>query len=317
LTSTGDPHSEFQVLNSEFREVCVASVRTDILEIEFEEGGPANGAPLILLHGWPDSPGGWREVARRLQDAGYRTIVPHLRGSTPTRFLSNDTPRLGAAVALAQDAIDLADALNLDRFALIGHDWGARAAYTLAALFPERVTAIAALSVAYQPRGIFKVPTFDQSRLFWYQWFMCADRGAEAVRADPIAFARAQWDSWSPAGWYDEAEFLDTSASFSGPDWVAITLNSYRSRWCDGEAWDPRYDALQQRLGEVEYLSTPTLMIQGLADSCVLPGQSEHQDSLFTSGYRRVVLEGIGHFPQREAPAQVANAILDHLKGRG
>jgi len=108
-------------------------------------------------------------------------------------------------VALAQDAIDFADALGIDRFFIIGHDWGARAAYTIAALYPQRLFALAALSLAYQSGGVFKIPDFEQSRRFWYQWFQCIDEGAEAVRRDPVGFARIQWDTWSPPGWFDEA----------------------------------------------------------------------------------------------------------------
>ena len=288
-------------------------IRTDILEIAFEEGGPPDGIPVLLLHGWPDSPRGWNEVSRRLQAEGYRTIAPYLRGSTPTRFLSKDTPRVGAGVALAQDAIDLIDALGIDNFAVLGHDWGAREAYILAALFPERVMAIAALALAYQPRGTFRVPSFDQSRRFWYQWFMCTDGGAAAVRKDPIGFARIQWETWSPSGWFDTAEFARTAESFSSPDWVAITLNAYRARWLQGEAWDSRYDALQNRLGEVEYLATPTVMIQGLSDYCDSPDESDGLEAFFTGGYRRVVLESVGHFPHREAPGLIADAVLDHF----
>jgi pimeloyl-ACP methyl ester carboxylesterase len=288
-------------------------IRTDILEIAFEEGGPPNGSPVLLLHGWPDAPRGWNEVSRRLQVEGYRTIAPYLRGSSPTEFLSKDTPRVGASVALAQDAMDLIDALGIDNFAVLGHDWGAREAYILAALFPDRVTAIAALALAYQPRGTFSVPSFDQSRRFWYQWFMCTDGGAEAVRKDPIGFARLQWETWSPSGWFDDAEFARTAACFSGLDWAAITLNAYRARWRQGEAWDSRYDALQRRLGEVEYLPTPTLMVQGLSDSCDSPNESEGLEAFFTGGYRRLVLENVGHFPHREAPGLVAEAVVNHL----
>jgi pimeloyl-ACP methyl ester carboxylesterase len=288
-------------------------IRTDILEIAFEEGGPPDGIPVLLLHGWPDSPRGWNEVSRRLQAEGYRTIAPYLRGSTPTKFLSKDIPRVGAGVALAQDAMDLTDALGIDNFAVLGHDWGAREAYMLAALFPERVMAIAALALAYQPRGKFNVPSFDQSRRFWYQWFMCTDGGAAAVRKDPIGFARIQWETWSPSGWFDTAEFARTAESFSSPDWAAITLNAYRARWLQGEAWDSRYDALQNRLGEVEYVATPTLIIQGLSDYCDSPDESEGLDAFFTGGYRRVALESVGHFPHREAPGLVADAVLDHF----
>jgi pimeloyl-ACP methyl ester carboxylesterase len=155
---------------------------------------------VLLLHGWPDAPRGWRAVAQLLQAAGWRTIIPYLRGTAPTRFLSDDTPRVAPGVALVQDAIDLLDALQLEQVAVVGHDWGARTAYTLATLFPERVTAMVALALAYQSRGAFTIPDFAQARLFWYQWFMCTEAGATAVRQDPTGFARIQWDTWSPPG---------------------------------------------------------------------------------------------------------------------
>jgi hypothetical protein len=112
-------------------------------------------------------------------------------------------------------------------------------------LFPERITSIAALALAYQPRGVFDLPGFAQSRSFWYQWFMCLDRGAEAVRRDPVGFARIQWDTWSPPGWFDEAEFAVTAESFVDPDWASITLNAYRTRWLPNEPSDARYEKLK------------------------------------------------------------------------
>jgi len=289
-------------------------IRTDLMDIGVEHGGPANGAPVILLHGWPDAPRGWEPLARRLEANGHRTIIPFLRGSGPTQFLSKQTPRVGAAVALAQDTIDLADALGIERFAVVGHDWGARVAYTLAALFPERITKIAALALGYQPHGTWKTPSFEQSRRFWYQWFVCTDGGSEAVRKDPIGFARIQWGTWSPSGWFDDAEFERTAESFKNPDWAAITLNAYRSRWRQSEECDPRYDTLQRRLGEVEKIDIPTLMIQGLEDYCDPPSESEGLEEFFTRGYRRVVVENIGHFPQREAPDLLAEIVLEHLQ---
>jgi pimeloyl-ACP methyl ester carboxylesterase len=290
------------------------SVRSSLLEIVYEQSGPSEGPPVLLLHGWPDAPRGWRSVAGHLHVEGWRTIVPYLRGSRPTRFLHEDTPRFAGAVALAQDAIDLADGLKLDRFAVVGHDWGARAAYTMAGLSPERVTSIAALALGYQPRGVFSLPDFEQSRRFWYQWFQCLDGGVQAVRRDPVGFARIQWNTWSPPGWFDEAEFIATAESFKDPDWAAITLNAYRSRWVAGEAVDHRYDELQQKLKETEYLTTPTLMIQGASDFCDAPKQSEGLDRFFTRGYRRLLIDGVGHFPHREAPALVADAVNRFLR---
>jgi pimeloyl-ACP methyl ester carboxylesterase len=291
----------------------IASLVTDILEISYEVTGPPDAPPVMLIHGWPDAARGWGRVAGRLNALGWRTIVPELRGSGSTRFLSPSTPRDGHAVALAHDALDLADGLGLKRFAVVGHDWGARVAYSLAALVPERVHAIAALALAYQPRAAFSMPDFAQARAFWYQWLMYLDAGVEAIRHDPIGFARIQWDTWSPPGWFDEDEFQATAHSFTNPDWLAITLNAYRARFLPDEVRDTRYDELRRRLGQVEYLSTPTLMIQGGSDACDPPSHSEGLERWFTGDYRRVVVDGVGHFPHREAAESVAERVHSHL----
>ncbi|SPB12819.1 alpha/beta hydrolase fold protein [Caballeronia novacaledonica] len=288
--------------------------RTPTLDIAYADSGPADGPVAVLIHGWPDAARAWNAVATRLNEAGYRTIVPELRGAGGTRFLSGDTVRDGSGVALAQDAVDLADALGIAQFDVVGHDWGARAAYTISALFPDRVRRMAALALAYQPRGVFTLPDFSQARRFWYQWFMSLDGGPDAVAADPKGFARIQWETWSPSGWFDEAEFAATARAFENPDWVPITLNAYRRRWRGDQPSDPALAELYARLGTVERIGVPALMIQGGADSCDEPASSEGQDAYFPAGYRRVVIDGAGHFPLREAPDAVADAVIAHLK---
>jgi pimeloyl-ACP methyl ester carboxylesterase len=288
-------------------------VKTGLLDIACEIGGPPEGPPVMLLHGWPDDARAWRRVAPKLQEAGFRTIAPYLRGFGPTGFLSAATLRDGRGVALAQDAIDLADALAIPRFAVVGHDWGARAAYSLGALFPERITHIAAISLPFQPLGAFRVPDFAQARRIWYQWFMTSDAGGAAVRADPKGFARIQWETWSPPGWFEGVEFEATAQSFANKDWVDVTLHGYRSRWRP-EKVDQRYDGLQRKLESIETLNAATLMIQGDLDNCDAPLRSEGQDRYFTSYYRRALLPGVGHFPPREAPDAVADLLLSHLR---
>ncbi|GJH19278.1 alpha/beta hydrolase [Caballeronia novacaledonica] len=288
--------------------------RTPTLDIAYADSGPADGRIVLLIHGWPDAARAWNAVALRLNEAGYRTIVPELRGAGGTRFLRDDTVRDGSGVALANDAVDLADALGIAQFDVVGHDWGARAAYTIAALFPDRVRRMAALALAYQPRGVFELPDFLQARRFWYQWFMSLDGGPDAVAADPKGFARIQWETWSPPGWFDEAEFTATARAFENPDWVPITLNAYRRRWRGDQPSDPALAELYARLATIERIDVPALMIQGGADSCDEPASSEGQDKYFPAGYRRVVIDGAGHFPLREAPDAVADAVIAHLK---
>jgi pimeloyl-ACP methyl ester carboxylesterase len=283
--------------------------RTGVLDIGYLEGGPPDGPPVLMLHGWPDDPSGLANVRQRLHDAGLRTIAPWLRGFGETQFLSGETLRDGRALVLAQDAIDLLDGLGIERCMVVGHDWGGRAAYNLAALIPARLDLIAVLAIGYAPYGRFETPNFEQGRRWWYQWYMNADGGAERVRADPIGFARTQWDSWSPSGWYEEAAFSRVAESFRNPDWVPITLHGYRSRWLP-EPIDERYAAAEQTIARTEKLQVPTLMIQGDADACDPPSASADDARWFEDRYERLVLPAVGHFPAREAPEAVAEAIL-------
>ena len=289
------------------------TLTTDLLEIDYADDGPPDGRPVLLLHGWPDSQRTWREVASRLVDAGHRTIVPALRGYAPTRFRAPDTPRTGQVVALAQDALDLLDGLGLDRVVVVGHDWGARAGYALAALAPERLSRLVAVSVGFTPGAAGPLPGFEQARLWWYQWFQTLDAGAAAVARDPVGFARVQWDTWSPAGWYEEAEFAATAAAFAEPDFVPTTLHYYRVRW-GASPRDPAYERLEEKLAQVGELSVPTLLIHGGSDTCIAPDQTEDLARFFSAGYRRVVVPGAGHFVPREAPGTVADLVLDELR---
>ena len=288
-------------------------VQTAVLEIELEEGGPDDGRPVVLLHGWPDAPRGWRPVAERLRRRGWRTLIPALRGSGATRFRSPDTPRDGRGIALARDAVDLLDALGLDRVPVVGHDWGARAAYTLAAIAPERVDAIVALALPYQPRGLFTIPPFEQARAFWYQWLMYLDAGAEAVRAGRSPSRACSGTPGARLAGLMTASLGNRPKLHESRARTASTLNAYRSRFLADEPRDARYEPLARRLSEVECIETPTLMIQGAADRCDGPAASAHLERYFTRGYRRVLLDGVGHFPHREAPDVVAQAIHRHL----
>jgi pimeloyl-ACP methyl ester carboxylesterase len=291
-------------------------VKTSALKMVYEEGGPRGGKPILLLHGWPDSPRTFDKVLPMLHGAGYRTLVPYLRGFGPTTFRSpmfgRKPRRTGQPVALAQDMIDLADALKLKSFDLVGHDWGARTAYALAALFPRRLERMVTLSVPFVP-GARKPPALPQAQAYWYQWALCTKPGEKIFRADPAAFGKRQWDTWSPKGWYSEQQFAAAAQSWTNPDFADITLHAYRVAWGHAEK-DPAYDLLQTRLESTPSLDVPTLMLHGMEDHCTLPESTDGSGRYFSNGYRRVLLDGVGHFPQRENPQAVGEEILRHLQ---
>jgi pimeloyl-ACP methyl ester carboxylesterase len=287
-------------------------VTTRLLEMAYETSGPDVGSPVLLLHGWPDDVRTYDGVRPALHSAGFRTVVPWLRGFGPTRFLSPATPRSGQISAMAQDVLDFADALSLERFRLVGHDWGARIAYFLASIAPERIERMVTMSAGWDP-GPWKTPGLPQARNFWYQWFMATERGAAVVRRDGITLARFLWSTWSPPGWFDESAFAATARSFENPDWAAITLHSYRVRWEEAEP-DPRYADLERRQQSVRAISVPTLLIHGGDDRCVDASTSEGKDQNFTGTYERRVIPGAGHFLAREAPQTVAEWTAEFLR---
>jgi pimeloyl-ACP methyl ester carboxylesterase len=282
---------------------------TPSLSVACERSGPANGRPTFLLQGWPDDARTWDRALPALHAAGMRTLVPWLRGFGPTRFHSAQTPRSGQLVALGKDVLDLADAMGLERFDVVGHDWGARAAYIAAALAPERVRHCVAISVGWGTNDPGQRLPLKQVQNYWYHWYMALDRGAALLRDDRRAFTRYIWEIWNPRWRISEEEFAATAASFDNPDWAEIVLHSYRVRW-NLAAKDPAYGDLEARLARDPSIRVPTLVIHGGGDPCNDPSTSEGREGLFRGPYERIVLDGIGHFPQREAPDAVAAAIV-------
>ncbi len=290
------------------------TVRTTRLDIAYLEWNPAGQQTIVLVHGWPDSPRTWQAVAPSLAAAGYRVLAPSLRGYGDTRFLDPATPRSGELVALGRDLIEFSQALSLDKPVLVGHDWGARAVLYAGGLAPTLASKLVSVSVGYGTNDPSQPMALEQARCYWYHWFMATPLGERTVRENPKAFARTMWDTWSPQGWFDDAEFDATAVAFENPDWIDVTLHSYRHRW-GFVPGDPAYAGDTAALKPLPVLATPTLVIHGKDDFVNPVATSANKEAWFSAGYHRVVLDGIGHFPQREAAAEVADAILGFVRG--
>ncbi|MEG3082995.1 L-dopachrome tautomerase-related protein [Sphingomonas sp. PB2P12] len=286
---------------------------TDYLVIDYADHGTPSDPPVLLLHGWPDDASSWDAVVPALVAAGLRVIVPTLRGFGATRFVSDSEPRSGNSAILAIDAIALMDGLSIERFMVAGHDWGSNTAEAIAVGWPDRVDRLAML--ATPPRlGGMPTPPFEQAQRQWYHWFMATARGADAVRADRKAFAHIHWENRSPRGWFDEATFERVARSFENPDWVDVTLHSYRARWDKAEP-DPRSQWLENKVKATQTLSAPTLYVQGEVDGVNPPSATRHVPSKFTGPFAFVTLAGVGHFPQRENPDAVAHHLIRLFTG--
>jgi pimeloyl-ACP methyl ester carboxylesterase len=284
------------------------SLRTRLLEISYRDDGPRGAPVVLLLHGWPDDASTWDAIIPSLNHAGLRTIVPTLRGFGATRFLSPETARTGNAAMLVLDAIEMLDGLDVKTFAVAGHDWGANMAGMLAVGWPERVVRIAMLS---SPPALGGLPPPDlwHARLQWYHWFQATKCGAQIVREDRKGFARIMWETWSPPGWFEEATFNRVAASFENPDWVDVTLHSYRSRWGEAEI-DPQSRWLHDQVKATQPLALPAIYFQGELDGVNPPRVSERVAQRFSGPYERIVLPGVGHFPTREVPAEVSARLV-------
>lgn len=286
-------------------------IRTSLLNVSYTDEGPRDAQPILLLHGWPDDASTWDAIAPLLNDAGYRTITPTLRGFGETHFLSTQTTRTGNAAVLAIDAIEMLDALGIEKFSVAGHDWGSNIAEALAIGWPNRVACIAMLSSPPRLGGL-PDPPFWHARLQWYHWFQATKRGERAIRKDRKGFARIMWETWSPEGWFDNATFNRVATSFENPDWVDVTLHSYRSRWDEAEP-DLASQWLDNKVKTTKVLSLPTIYFQGELDGVNPPAVSEKIAAKFTGVFERIVLARVGHFPTREAPADIAARLIDHF----
>ncbi|WP_457093172.1 alpha/beta fold hydrolase [Microvirga sp. P5_D2] len=282
------------------------------LNVGYAEAGSANGPVVILLHGWPYDIHTYVDVTPLLASAGYRVIVPYLRGYGATRFLSDDTFRNGQPSALALDAIALMDALRIETATLAGCDWGARTANIVAALWPERCKAMVSVSgylIGSQEAGRMPLPPKAELE-WWYQFYFATDRGQIGYDRYRHDFAKLIWRLASPKWEFDDATFERSAASFDNPDHVSIVIHNYRWRLglADGEH---RYDDLEKRLAAFPLISVPTITLEGDANGAPHPDPAVYARKFSGRYEHRLVSGGIGHNLPQEAPQAFAAAVVD------
>jgi pimeloyl-ACP methyl ester carboxylesterase len=267
---------------------------------------------VILLHGWPYDIHSFVDVAPLLAQAGYRVIVPYLRGYGSTRFLSDATMRSGQPSALARDTIDLMDALKIQKAIIAGFDWGARSANIIAALWPERCKAIVSVSgylIGNQEAGRLPLPPKAEYQ-WWYQFYLASDRGRKGYEKYRRDFAKLIWQLASPKWNFEDAAFDRSAAAFDNTDHVAIVTHNYRWRIgiAEGEA---KYDELEKRLATSPNITVPTITLEGDANGAPHP-QPDSYAKKFSGKYaHRTIGGGVGHNLPQEAPQAFAQAIMD------
>lgn len=288
-------------------------VASSLLDIEYLEWNPDGTRTIVLTHGWPDAPISWAAIAGSLANAGMRVLAPALRGFGGTRFKSTDTIRSGQLAALGRDMVEFVQALDLNQPILVGHDWGARAVANAVGLVPDIASHLVLMSIGYGTNHPDQPMTYDQTRRYWYHWFMATSRGEQAVKSDGKQFAREMWETWGPRGWFSEQDFQEVAVAFDNPDWADIVLHSYRHRWGFADS-DPIYDPEEKKLYPAPIITTPTLVLHGAEDYCNHPNVSAGKEHYFSGRYERVLIEGVGHFPHRENPSAVIKIIQEFCR---
>jgi len=288
----------------------IKHVDAGVLSMAYAEFGPGTGQPVVLLHGWPYDPYSYVDVAPLLADAGYRVIVPFLRGYGPTTFKSAETVRNGQQSAVALDVVALMDALKIDKAVLGGYDWGARTVDIIAALFPERCTAIVAVS-GYIVTNLAanQQPLAPAAELgWWYQYYFATERGRAGYTANRHDFNKLIWKNASPAWHFDDATYDRSAAAFDNPDHVAIVVHNYRWRLSLAPG-EPQYEAYERKLADGPPITVPAITIGSDFDGAAKDGKAYR--AKFTGKYEHRVLDGIGHNVPQEAPRPFAQAIRD------
>lgn len=296
----------------------IRQVRAGVLDVGYVDAGPRDGTPVVLFHGWPYDIHAFVDVAPILVAAGYRVIVPHLRGYGSTRFLSPDTPRNGQQASFTADAVAFLDALKIERAIVAGFDWGARIATTLAALWPQRFHALVSVSgylIGSQEANL--KPLAPKAELqWWYQYYFATPRGERGYRENTHAFARLIWELASPQWKFDDATFARSARSLDNPDHVAISISNYR--WRLGLApGEPRYESIERRLATFPDVAVPTITMEGEANGAPHPDPKNYARKFLKKYEHRHLAGGIGHNLPQEAPRAFAQAILDVAQFEG
>lgn len=287
-------------------------IHAGALDVAYREVGPADGAPVVLLHGFPYDVHAYDAAAERLAAAGRRCLIPYLRGYGPTRFHDPTTPRSGEQAALGADLLAFLDALEVRSAVLAGYDWGGRAACVVAALWPERANGLVSCGVGYNIQNIpasgTPVAPEAEHRL-WYQYYLHAERGRAGLAADRDAFCRLLWRLWSPTWAFDADTFARSAAAFANPDFVEVVVHSYRHRF-GLVPGDPAYAGIEARLAAQPEITVPSIVLEGADDGVSPPPAEDRAACHFTGPYRRGIVPGAGHNLPQEAPDAFADAVL-------
>src|SRR5436190_16204767 len=287
-------------------------INAGVLNVGYAEAGPANGPVVILLHGWPYDIHSYVDVAPLLASAGYRAIVPYLRGYGTTRFLSSETPRNGQQSVVAVDVIALMDALKIEKAIIGGFDWGARTANIMAALWPQRCKALVSVSgylIGSQEGGKMPLPPSAELQ-WWYQYYFATERGRVGYEKYRREFSKLIWQLASPKWNFDDATFDRSAASFDNPDHVSIVIHNYRGRLALAEG-EPKYADLDKRLAETPVITVPTITLEGDANGAPHPDPSAYVKKFSGKYSHRTITGGIGHNLPQEAPQAFAQAVVD------
>ncbi len=291
---------------------AVKQVEAGLLNVGYAEVGPPGGKAVILLHGWPYDIHSFVDVAPILAAAGYRVIVPYVRGYGATRFLSADTLRNGQQGAVALDAIAFMDALKIPKAIVAGCDWGARTADIVAALWPERCKALVSVSgylIGSQAAGRTPLPPKAELQ-WWYQYYFATERGRLGYQKNTREFNKLIWQLASPMWNFDDATFDRTAAAFDNPDHVDVVIHNYRWRLglAEGES---QYDELEMKLAQAPNISVPTITLEGDANGAPHPDAGVYASKFKGKYQHRVIGGGIGHNLPQEAPQAFADAIIE------
>ncbi|CAN5188782.1 alpha/beta hydrolase [soil metagenome] len=296
-------------MNTSF--ASLRQIEAGVLNVGYAEAGPADGPAVILLHGWPYDIYTYVDVAPLLASAGYRVIVPYLRGYGTTRFLSDGTVRNGQQSVIAVDIIALMDALKIEKATIAGCDWGARTANIIAALWPVRCRAMVSVSgYLIGSREANKMPLPPRAEFaWWYQYYFATERGRAGYEANRRDFAKLIWQLASPKWNFDDATFDRSAASFDNPDHVSIVIHNYRWRLSVAEG-EPKYDGLEERLAIGPLITVPTITLESDANGAPHPDAASYAKKFSGRYTHRIVKGGIGHNLPQEAPQAFAEAVL-------